>query len=196
MVLKQTPSQTVGPFFSFGLAPEQYGYDFASAASAVLADAATSGTRIRIVGRVMDGEQKPLGDALVEIWQADGTGRYDQPVGPGTSNALFSGFGRMGTGTDPEKRFIFETVMPGAVATDQAPHVTLVVFARGMLNHLYTRMYFSDMAEANASDPVLQTVPPARRHTLIARREQEQEGLTYHFDIRLQGENETVFFDV
>src|SRR5688572_14540417 len=158
MALRQTPSQTVGPFFSFGLAPEQYGYNFRSIAGSAVADDGTAGTRIRIVGRVFDGEGQPLNDALIEIWQADAEGRYAHPADPRSSNAAFKGFGRTGTGTDPESRFVFDTVMPGSVA-GQAPHINVIVLARGMLNHLYTRLYFEDQAEANARDPILQSVP-------------------------------------
>ncbi|HEX6609362.1 MAG TPA: protocatechuate 3,4-dioxygenase subunit alpha [Hyphomicrobiaceae bacterium] len=192
MALRQTPSQTVGPFFSFGLAPEQYGYNFRSIAGSAVADDGTAGTRIRIVGRVFDGEGQPLNDALIEIWQADAEGRYAHPADPRSSNAAFKGFGRTGTGTDPESRFVFDTVMPGSVA-GQAPHINVIVLARGMLNHLYTRLYFEDQAEANARDPILQSVPAERRTTLLARRDG---ATTYRFDIRLQGDAETVFFDV
>lgn len=192
MALRQTPSQTVGPFFSFGLAPEQYGYNFRSIAGSAVADDGTPGTRIRIVGRVFDGEGQPLNDALIEIWQADAEGRYAHPADLRSSNAAFKGFGRTGTGTDPESRFVFDTVMPGSVA-GQAPHINVIVLARGMLNHLYTRLYFEDQAEANARDPILQSVPAERRTTLLARRDG---ATTYRFDIRLQGDAETVFFDV
>lgn len=192
MAYRQTPSQTVGPFFSFGLAPEQYGYDFRSIAGSAVADDSTPGPHIRILGRVYDGEGQPLNDALIEIWQADAEGRYAHAADPRSSNAAFKGFGRTGTGTDPENRFIFDTVMPGAVA-GQAPHINVIVFARGMLNHLYTRLYFEDQPQANAHDPVLQSVPAERRATLMARREG---AATYRFDIRLQGGGETVFFDV
>jgi protocatechuate 3,4-dioxygenase alpha subunit len=192
MALRQTPSQTVGPFFSFGLAPEQYGYNFRSIAGSAVADDGTPGTRIRIVGRVFDGEGQPLNDALIEIWQADAEGRYAHPADPRSSNAAFKGFGRTGTGTDPESRFVFDTVMPGSVA-GQAPHINVIVLARGMLNHLYTRLYFEDQADANACDSILQSVPAERRATLLARRDG---ATTYRFDIRLQGDGETVFFDV
>ena len=195
MALRQTPSQTVGPFFSFGLAPEQYGYAFRSIAGASLTDDSTPGTRIRIVGRVYDGEGSILSDALIEIWQADAAGRYAHPADPRSSNAAFKGFGRTGTGTDSEHRFIFDTIMPGPVA-GQAPHINVIVLARGMLNHLYTRLYFEDQPEANARDPVLFSVPPERRPTLLARRDGTAAPATYRFDIRLQGDGETVFFDV
>ncbi len=195
MAFRQTPSQTVGPFFSFGLAPEQYGYAFRSIAGATLIDNGTPGSHIRVLGRVFDGEGQPMSDALIEIWQADAEGRYAHPADPRCSNTAFKGFGRTGTGTDFEKRFIFDTVMPGAVA-GQAPHINVIVFARGMLNHLYTRLYFEDQAEANAHDPVLQSVQSERRGTLLARRDGATAPTTYRFDVRLQGEGETVFFDV
>jgi protocatechuate 3,4-dioxygenase alpha subunit len=183
---KQTPSQTVGPFFAFALTPEQYGYPFASIVSGRLADETTDGERIRIVGQVLDGEGTPINDAMVEIWQADAQGRYAAPTG-------FTGFGRQGTGTDPQNRFIFDTVKPGRVDAEQAPHISVIVFMRGILTHAYTRIYFSDEAQANARDPVLNSVPEARRATLIA--ERDADGL-YRFDIHMQGEDETVFFDV
>lgn len=185
----QTPSQTVGPFFAFGLSPEQYGYPFASIATGHMADEAASGERIRITGQVLDGEGATVGDALIEIWQADAQGRYARP------DTGFSGFGRQGTGTDPENRFVFDTVKPGPVDAEQAPHISVIVFMRGLLTHAYTRMYFSDEAQANARDPVLNSVPQERRSTLIAER-QEHGGALYRFDIRMQGEGETVFFDV
>jgi protocatechuate 3,4-dioxygenase alpha subunit len=195
MALKQTPSQTVGPFFSFGLAPQQYGYAFQSLATPALADPSAAGHRIRLIGQVFDGESIPIGDALIEIWQADATGRYAHPADSRSSNASFRGFGRAGTGTDPDRRYIFDTVMPGAPDETSAPHINVVVFARGMLNHLYTRIYFPDQ-EANARDPVLQSVPEDRRQTLLAARDPGAPAPTYRFDIRLQGKDETVFFDV
>ena len=188
----QTPSQTVGPFFAYGLTPEQYGYPFTSIASGEMAGGA-AGERIRIVGQVIDGEGAPVSDAMVELWQADAQGRYADAREPG-SNTAFSGFGRQGTGTDPEQRFVFDTVKPGPVDAEQAPHISVIVFMRGLLTHAYTRIYFSDEDQANARDPVLNAVPAERRHTLIARR--QGDGTTYRFDIRMQGENETVFFDV
>lgn len=196
MALRQTPSQTVGPFFSFGLAPEQYGYAFRSIAGSALADDTTIGTRISITGHVIDGQGKPANDALIEIWQADAEGRYAHPADPRSSNADFKGFGRVGTGTDPECRYRFDTIMPGPIGADAAPHINVIVFARGTLNHLYTRLYFEDQAAANARDAVLQSVPPERRATLIARRDKTGPELAYRFDIRLQGDGETVFFDV
>jgi protocatechuate 3,4-dioxygenase, alpha subunit len=196
MAHKQTPSQTVGPFFSFGLAPEQYGYPFRAIAAHTMAEANCPSERIRITGRVLDGEGQPVGDALVELWQADAEGRYGHPGDSRRSNSGFKGFGRAGTGTDPELRFTFDTIMPGRVEPNQAPHISIIVFARGMLNHLYTRLYFEDRAVDNARDAVLQGVTPERRATLIAKLDTSLPGRTYRFDIRLQGESETVFFDL
>jgi protocatechuate 3,4-dioxygenase alpha subunit len=196
MRLGQTPSQTVGPFFAYGLAPEQYGYPFRSLAGATLVDDDTPGERIRITGRVLDGDGAPVPDAMIEIWQADAEGRYAHPADPRGSNLPFKGFGRCGTGTDPENRFAFETIKPGPIGDGQAPHVNVIVFMRGMLSHVYTRIYFADEAEANASDPVLASVEEARRRTLIAARETTPAGTVYRLDLHMQGPDETVFFDV
>jgi protocatechuate 3,4-dioxygenase alpha subunit len=196
MRLKQTPSQTVGPFFAYGLTPEQYGYPFRALAGPVLAEGDTPGERIRITGRVLDGEGKAVPDAMLEIWQADGEGRYAHPADQRGSNVRFKGFGRCGTGTYPEHCFSFETIKPGPVGDDQAPHVNVTLFMRGMLCHVYTRIYFDDEAEANARDPVLAGVEEARRHTLIATRQPTSAGTIYRFDLHMQGPEETVFFDV
>lgn len=193
--LGQTPSQTVGPFFAYGLTPEQYGYRFTSIAGGAMRDADTPGEAIRIEGRVFDGEGTPINDAMIEIWQADARGHYAHPASPRASNAAFTGFGRCGTGTDPECRYVFDTVKPGRVDEVQAPHINVIIFMRGLLSHAYTRIYFEDEAQANAADPVLSSVPEARRDTLIARRETTGNGPVYRLDIHMQGEKETVFFD-
>ena len=193
MALKQTPSQTVGPFFAYGLTPVPYGYPFADLAGARLAGEGVEGERIVIEGRVFDGEGQPVPDAMIEIWQADARGRIARPSG---ANAAFTGFGRCGTGSDAEQRFRFETVKPGALDEKQAPHITVVVFMRGLLSHAYTRIYFADEAEANARDPVLSGVPAERRQTLIAAREETPDGPLYRLDIHMQGARETVFFDL
>ncbi|MEZ5854596.1 MAG: protocatechuate 3,4-dioxygenase subunit alpha [Hyphomicrobiaceae bacterium] len=190
MTLKQTPSQTAGPFFHYMLTPQQSGYDYQGIAGAAVADDTVPGNRIRITGTIIDGEGKPLPDALVELWQADGQGRYAHPADTRSSNAAFKGFGRCAS--NDQGVFTFDTVKPGAIGDGQAPHVTLVIFARGGQNHLYTRVYFPDETAANAMDPVLQSIPEDRRPTLLA----SQDGRTYRFDIRLQGDGETVFFDV
>ena len=194
MGLKQTPSQTVGPFFAHSLTPEQYGYDFNELAGNRLIGDGTGGERIQIVGRVLDGEGKAVDDAMIEIWQADAQGRYAHPADPRASNLAFKGFGRHGTGADPGLRFMFDTIKPGSVE-GQAPHITLCVMARGMLSHAFTRIYFSDEARANAGDAVLATVPADRRATLIAEREETAAAIVYRFDVHLQGDRETVFFD-
>ena len=196
MSFGQTPSQTVGPFFAFGLSAPQYGYLHDAIASGDLADDSVRGERIEIAGQVLDGAGVPVSDAMVEIWQADSEGRYAHPADGRPSNQNFRGFGRFGTGTEPGNRFIFRTIKPGPVDAEQAPHITVVVFMRGMLTHAYTRLYFSDEEQANARDAVLKSVPEDRRATLIARRDETSASPLYRFDIHLQGDEETVFFDV
>jgi protocatechuate 3,4-dioxygenase alpha subunit len=198
MSSNQTPSQTVGPYFAFGLTSKQYNYPLGSIAGGDVADETTEGERIRVVGRVLDGKGEPVDDAMIEIWQANTHGRYNHPADDRKDNLLdpdFKGFGRVGTGTDPQNRFIFDTVKPGAIGDGQAPHINVIVFMRGLLVHAYTRIYFSDEAEANAVDPVLSSVEAGRRETLIARRDDTSAGTVYRFDIHMQGERETVFFD-
>lgn len=198
MGLKQTPSQTIGPFFAYGLTSEQSGYPLGQIATGDLVSGApdTEGERIRIVGAIYDGEGNVMPDAMVEIWQADANGRYAHPDDPRGSNSSFVGFGRMGTGTDPQNEYAFDTVKPAAIAEGQAPHVNVTVFARGLLAHVFTRVYFSDEMAANETDPVLAAVPPERRETLIAKRTEADGAVTYRFDIHMQGPSETVFFDV
>ncbi len=188
---RQTPSQTVGPYFAIGLYSETDVYS--RIVTGDMAPPNVAGARIRLEGIVYDGAGDLVPDCMVEVWQADSEGRYrtkDQPANDG-----FTGFGRVGP--NAENVLVVETVMPGAVpgpdGTMQAPHLSLIVFSRGLLSHAYTRVYFEDQAEANAADPVLALVPEDRRHTLIAAKTGEG---TYRFDIHLQGDNETVFFDV
>ena len=189
--MKQTPSQTVGPFYSLGLTRKP---------TNLLASDNTQGERIRIEGYVFDGDGKTVPDAMVEIWQANAYGRYNHPDDKQEKplDPNFFGWGR--SGTDKTGGFSFETVKPGAVpgpdASVQAPHINVTVFARGMLVHAYTRIYFND-EPANETDPVLSSIKDkSRRRTLIAAREEKNGKPVYHFDIRLQGENETVFFDM
>ncbi len=195
MVPKQTPSQTVGPYFSYGLTPEQYGYDYKQLAGSNLAEGNGDGERITIRGQVFDGNGEAVRDAVLELWQADSQGRYAHGSDPRGSNTGFKGFGRVGTGTLPEHYFEFHTIKPGPIGDGQAPHITVVLFMRGLLNHAYTRIYFSDEVVANGDDPALALVDDARRHTLIARRRESAAGIVYQFNIHMQGEQETVFFD-
>jgi protocatechuate 3,4-dioxygenase, alpha subunit len=192
-----TPSQTVGPYFKYGLTPNgQYEWNDAFTGNLITPDA--SGERIRVEGRVFDGEGQPVPDAMLEVWQADAQGRFADPQDKrALPNATFRGFGRCGT--DANGTYAFDTIKPGPVpdadGKPQAPHLLLAVFARGMLRHFYTRIYFAGEA-ANAGDPVLALVPADRRATLIATREAGDGNAVYRLDLRLQGENETVFFDV
>jgi protocatechuate 3,4-dioxygenase alpha subunit len=185
MNLSATASQTVGPFFRIGL---EHLY------IADLAPSAATGDKFAIQGRVIDGDGKPVDDALLEIWQANEHGKYahpddaqNKPVTPG-----FKGFGRVPTGENGA--FRFTTVKPGSVAgphgMPQAPHLLVAVYMRGLLIHLVTRIYFPEDT-ANATDPVLNLVPAARRPTLIAK----ASGDVLEWNVILQGENETVFFD-
>jgi protocatechuate 3,4-dioxygenase alpha subunit len=192
-----TPSQTVGPFFKYGLTPNgQYDWNDAFDNNLVTADA--TGDRIRIEGRVYDGDGQPVPDAMLEIWQADAQGRFVDPKDKrALSNTKFRGFGRCGT--DGNGDYAFDTIKPGSVpdpdGKPQAPHILLAIFARGMLMHLYSRIYLGGEA-ANAADPVLALVPADRRDTLIAERQPGNGNAVYRFDIRLQGGDETVFFDI
>lgn len=184
----QTPSQTVGPYYSMalGLPGEN-----------VMVPEGTPG-RIRIEGKVLDGEGNNVEDALIEIWQADPEGHYRHPDDRGSVPGSFTGYGRAGTDFETGLYWI-ETLKPGPVPDPegelQAPHAAVIVQARGMLNPLFTRLYFSDEAEANEGDLVLSRVPAARRSTLVAKLEDGSDPPRYRFDIRLQGGDETVFFD-
>ena len=169
--LKQTPSQTVGPYFAYGLTPAQYGYDLKNLFSAVLAQPQAMGEHIRISGQPVS-----------SVADAEAKG--------------FSGFGRCGTGTLPQHHYAFDTVKPAAAAPGQAPFINVCLTMRGLLVHSFTRIYFDDEAVANSQDAVLASVPAERRATLIARREASGTGPLYRFDIHMQGEQETVFFDL
>jgi protocatechuate 3,4-dioxygenase alpha subunit len=181
----QTPSQTVGPFFRDALI---------RGGENVLVSEQTAGQRILIKGRVLDGEGQPVPDALVEIWQADAHGFFNHEADPNQAQAdpHFYGFGR--ADTVDNGRFTFNTVKPGTVPGQAAPFVNVRIFARGMLIHAVTRLYFADES-GNEQDAVLHSLDEARRHTLIARQVETADLPTYRFDIRLQGENETVFFN-
>lgn len=192
--LKQTPSQTVGPYFAYALTPESYGRK--GIATGTMVNHATLGERIRVEGVVFDGEGKPVIDSVIEFWQANAAGRYRHPAdarGEGELDPHFTGFGRVGT--NGEGVYAFDTVKPGSCGDGQAPHINVTVFARGMLLHAFARLYFADEAEANAGDAVLRSVPEERRGTLIAERLDTPGGAVYRLNIHLQGDNETVFFD-
>jgi protocatechuate 3,4-dioxygenase alpha subunit len=200
-----TPSQTVGPFFAYGLAPKgrcqwdpngSYAWKETIGDNLITPD--VTGQKIRIEGRITDGDGAPINDAMIEIWQADSQGRYAHARGEKPRpNAKFTGFGR--SATDKDGIYSFDTVKPGAVpgpnGKPQAPHVVVCIFSRGMLRQIYTRLYFSDEA-ANGADAILNVVPADRRGTLIAHKEPGGAVPLYRFDIRVQGDNETVFFDI
>ncbi len=185
-----TTTQTVGPFFERALLGDLLN---------VVVRPETEGERIRIEGRLLDGDGNPVPDAIVEIWQANRHGRYNHPLDRRELplDPEFTGFGR--SGTDADGWFWFETIKPGPVPFDgeklQAPHLSMIVAARGLLNHLTTRLYFAD-DPANEDDPVLARVPADRRRTLLARREEADGVVTYRLDIVLQGRGETVFFNL
>lgn len=199
MTMKQTPSQTVGPYFAYGLTAQQYSYGNTQVADNQLVKGNITGERIRICGKVFDGNGEAIDDALIEIWQANAAGRFNHPLDQRNNRALeadFLGYGRCGTGTSDDLSFHFDTIKPGAAQDGHAPFITVVVFMRGLLSHAYTRLYFSDEASANANDPVLSKISEQRRPTLIAQRKETGTGPEYHFDIHMQGAQETVFFQV
>jgi protocatechuate 3,4-dioxygenase alpha subunit len=191
-----TPSQTVGPYFAYGLTPRGK-YDWKDTFGSNLVTPDATGERIRIEGRVLDGDGAPINDCMLEIWQADGQGRYASPADPQRPNTAFQGFGR--APTDAEGRYVFDTIKPGPVpglnGKAQAPHILLAVFARGMLRQSYTRIYFADEA-ANGGDAILALVPEERRATLVAPKTMREGRAVYTFDIHMQGDAETVFFEI
>lgn len=197
--LKETPSQTAGPYVHIGLTPNfaEIGGVYADDLGTTLVNDTTLGERITVTGRVLDGLGMPLVDALVEIWQADAAGIYNSASDlRGTADPNFSGWGRCATDMQ-NGTFRFETVKPGPVpfkdGRPMAPHITFWIVARGINLGLHTRMYFPEEVEANAADPVLSRIEHRLRvPTLIASRD----GSTLTFDIRLQGEGETIFFDI
>jgi protocatechuate 3,4-dioxygenase alpha subunit len=173
-----TPSQTIGPFFHFCLAT--------NAGLGCVAGPGAKGERIRLVCRILDGDGAPVNDAMLEVWQADAAGDYNR-----SDDSTFRGFGRLCTNEDGVS--VFETIKPGRVA-EQAPHVNVLIFARGLLKQLCTRIYFAD-EPSNLSDPVLTLVPEDRRGTLLAHRPSGNSNV-WNFEIRLAADCETVFFDI
>jgi protocatechuate 3,4-dioxygenase alpha subunit len=185
LIFPSTPSQTVGPYFAIGL-------PWAGGPCAV---AAAAPGAITISGVVYDGHGDPVPDSLIETWQADPDGRFADLHAHGGASELegFRGFARCAS-EDGDGAFAIVTVKPGRVRAReggfQAPHIDVSVFARGLLHRCVTRIYFADEPEANATDPVLRSVPVERRDTLLA----QPTSAGYRFDIRLQGPGETVFF--
>jgi len=191
MKLIPSASQTVGPFFNFGLTTNH--------ALGIMAPDGAAGEHITLIFRVLDGDGQPTpGDSMIELWQADSQGRYQHPVDPRSvaADKHFGGFGRLET--DANGVCVFETVKPGRVpagdGSAQAPHINLTLFARGLGKPLRTRVYFAGEA-ANADDPILALVPVERRDTLLAKPVAGQAN-AWAIEIHLQGQAETVFFDV
>jgi protocatechuate 3,4-dioxygenase alpha subunit len=197
--LKETPSQTAGPYVHIGCVPNFSGITgvYPEDLGSTMVNDKTRGERITIRGNVIDGSGSPLRDALLEIWQADADGLYNSPSEMrGTADPNFTGWGRSPTDMQTGE-YVFHTIKPGKVpfrdGRPMAPHVTFWIVARGINLGLQTRMYFGDEKEANEADPILSRVEHRIRvPTLIA----ERKGDTYTFDIRLQGEGETIFFDI
>ena len=177
----QSASQTVGPFFHDALI---------RGGENMMVNDQTLGTRIWLRGRVLDGDGQPVPDAMLEVWQADSTGRFNHVFDPERARAdlHFFAFGR--SATDANGAYWIRTIKPGP--RDGPPHINVRLFMRGLLIHLVSRIYFPD----EVNDAALNFLGPERRSTLIATREDGADGLTYRFDIHLQGDLETVFFDV
>ncbi|MFM1912620.1 MAG: hypothetical protein RIR51_458 [Bacteroidota bacterium] len=171
----QTPSQTVGPYFAYGLTAQQYHYNFSQMVGNMMVDP-THPNAIEIIGKVLDGAGNPIEDAMIEIWHKD------------SENELF---GRMGTGTNKSCEFNFHCLKPLA-ENNHAPFLTVILFMRGQLTHSYTRIYFEDEMALNENDAVFQSIPKERRASLLAKKRDKY----YEFNIYMQGENETVFFDL
>ncbi|WP_085797574.1 protocatechuate 3,4-dioxygenase subunit alpha [Falsiruegeria litorea] len=199
--LKETPSQTAGPYVHIGLAPGDAGFEiYKQELGRDIAGPKAKGERIRVEGLVIDGTGSPIKDVLLEVWQANAHGVHAHPEHPGDVDEDFRGWGRVITDFETGE-WGFDTVKPGSTpgrnGTTQAPHINLWIVARGINLGLNTRLYFDDEAEANAADPVINTIEwERRRQTLIARRTMRNGTPVYRFDIRIQGEDETVFFDI
>lgn len=197
--LKESPSQTAGPYVHIGLMPNFCGIEgvYDTDLGARMVRDGTKGERIKVKVKVLDGAATPLKDAVIEIWQADADGLYNSPSETrGDADPNFSGWGRLATDMETGE-CVFETIKPGRVPFGDgrlmAPHLTVWIVARGVNIGLHTRMYFGDEEKANTEDPVLARIEHrVRVPTLVAQRH----GDTYIFDIHLQGERETVFFDI
>lgn len=199
--LPETASQTAGPYVHIGLVPSDTGIEiYDHELGRDIAGPNAKGERIRVEGRLIDGNGAALKDGLIEVWQANAAGVYAHPESSGDVEEGFRGWGRVIADFDSGAWF-FETVKPGAgpgrSGARQAPHISLWIVARGINIGLNTRLYFGDEGAANDADPVLGRVdPPHRRDTLIATRDDSGDTPVYRFDIRLQGDRETVFFDI
>jgi len=199
--LKETASQTAGPYVHIGLAPGAAGFDiYKQELGWDIAGPDAAGERIRVEGLVIDGTGSPVKDVMLEAWQANAAGVYAHREHPGEVEIGFRGWGRVITDFDSGE-WGFDTVKPGAVMGRNgrlmAPHINLWIVARGINIGLNTRAYFSDEVDANAADPVINLVEwEHRRQTLIAKRSERDGKVVYRFDICLQGDNETVFFDI
>jgi protocatechuate 3,4-dioxygenase alpha subunit len=191
--LQQTPSQTVGPFFAYSLTAEQYGYDYNSIINGSLINEETNGDRIYVTGNIFDGSGNTVPDAIIELYHADDKGQNRVHL-IAAKNDGFTGIGRQGTGTALKHTYMFSTLKPGKMSAEQAPHINVILFMRGSLHKLCTRIYFSD--EVNDDDPLFQSIDPAHRQTLVAQRKEVNGMIHYHFDVYMQGEKETVFFEV
>lgn len=197
--LKETPSQTAGPYVHIGLTPNysEIGGVYETDLGSTMVNDKTLGERITVTGRVIDGAGAPVKDAVLEIWQADSAGFYNSPSElRGTADPNFTGWGRCPTNS-ADGIFRFETIKPGRVpfkdGRRMAPHITVWIVARGINIGLHTRMYFPEEAAANAEDPLLARIEHKERlATLIA----HKEGSVYTFDVHLQGDKETVFLDI
>ncbi|MES0883462.1 protocatechuate 3,4-dioxygenase subunit alpha [Roseibium sp. SCP14] len=199
--LKETPSQTAGPYVHIGLAPGAAGFDiYKQELGWDIAGPNAAGERIRIEGCVIDGMGSPIKDVLLEAWQANADGLYAHPEHAGEVEEGFRGWGRVITDFETGE-WAFETIKPGSVTGSSgkvmAPHITLWIVARGINVGLHTRLYFEDESAANAVDPVINLIEwERRRKTLLAKRTERDGKTVYRFDIKLQGEDETVFFDI
>ncbi|WP_425092193.1 protocatechuate 3,4-dioxygenase subunit alpha [Tropicimonas sp. S265A] len=199
--LRETASQTAGPYVHIGLAPGAAGFEiYRQELGRDIAGASAKGERIRVEGLVIDGSGSPVKDVLLEVWQANSEGHFAHPEGGGPVETGFRGWGRVITDFETGQ-WGFDTVKPGRVrgrnGALQAPHLSFWLVARGINIGLCTRMYFEDEAEANTMDPVLNLIEwETRRDTLVASRTDRDGTPVYRFDIQLQGDAETVFFDV
>ena len=199
--LNETASQTAGPYLHIGLQPSTAGFAMhQTELGQQICAPDTNGTHIRVEGIITDGTGAPVTDALFEVWQANASGHYAHPLGSGPVEPGFCGWARVSADFQTGE-WGFDTIKPGPTSgpnqSKQAPHLNIWIVARGINIGLNTRMYFADESAANAQDPVLSLLPEdARRATLIAKKTLQNDRPLYRFDIRLQGENETVYFDI